>query len=98
MPSARFCFMYDGAFYNISPDALGETPIISEISFGDTIKTFLCKADAEAAKLSAYARRMEYEENSLEIPVLFKLISQLEIIEIDDYYEELMDGLSLEVV
>lgn len=98
MNTARFCFMYDGVFYNVFPEAFGETPIISEVVFGDKIKTFFDRAEAEAAQISAYSRRIEYEENGLMIPDIFELLSLLEIIEIDKTCEELMDGMSLEVV
>ena len=98
MNAARFCFIYDGVFYNVFPEAFGDTPIISEVFFGGKIKTFFDRTEAEAAQISAYSRRIEYEENSLEIPDIFELISLLEIIEIDEACEELMDGMSLEVM
>lgn len=98
MFATRFCLMYDEVFYNIFPEAFDDTPIIVEVSFGEKLKTFYDRSEAEAALISAYARRIEYEENDLEIPQMFELISLLEIVEIDERCEELIDSMSLEVI
>lgn len=98
MNTTRFCFMYDEAFYNIFPEAFDETPIIQEVSFGDSLQTFFDEDEAEAALMSAYTRRIEYEENGLEIPQLFELIPLLEIVEIGEYCEDLIDSMGLEVI
>lgn len=98
MYTTHFCLMYDEAFYNISPEAFDETPIIVEVSFGEKLKTFYDRSEAEAALISAYARRIEYEENNLDIPQIFELISPLDIVEIDEVCEELIDSMSLEVI
>lgn len=98
MKENRFCLMYDGILYNLIPDAFDGTPIIIDVGFGDKLKTFGTREEAEAARLSAYSRRIEYEENGLEIPKSFELISELEVIEIDAACEEFLDSLSLEVL
>lgn len=98
MFTTRFCLMYDEAFYNIFPEAFDETPIIEEVSFGEKLKTFCDRSEAEAALVSAYARRIEYEENNLEIPPIFELISLMDIVAIDEGCEELIDSMSLEVI
>lgn len=98
MFATRFCLIYDEAFYNVFPEAFDETPLIVEVTFGEKLKTFYDRCEAEAALMSAYARRIEYEENNLEIPPVFELISQLDIVEIDDNIEELIDRMSLEVI
>lgn len=98
MLATRVCLMYDEVFYNIFPDPFDETPVIAEVDFGETLRTFNDETEAEAALMSAYARRIEYEENGLEIPPIFELIPLLEIVEIDEYCEELIDSMSLEVV
>lgn len=98
MNKNRFCLMYDEVLYNIFPDAFGETPVIVEVGIGDTLKTFYDRDEAEAARLSAYSRRIEYEENGLEIPKSFELISELEVVEIDETCEEIFDSMCLEVI
>lgn len=97
MDKNRFCLMYDGIFYNLFPEAFGSTPIIIEADFGSKLTTFYDWDAAEAARLSAYARRVEYEENGLEIPRSFDLISELEIVPIDDEVWEKIDEMSFEV-
>ena len=97
MREYQFCFMYDGVFYNLLPDAFSGTPIIVELTFGDKMTVFYDRDSAEAAKVSAYARYSEYEENGLEIPKTFELISELEIVPIDEDIWTKIDEMSFEV-
>ena len=93
----RYCLMYDGVFYNLKDVPFCGEPVVAEAEFGDLLVTYFDEDEAEAAKMAAYNRRIEFEENGFDVPELLSLIPELTVVSTLDV-EDQIDGISLEMV